>query len=341
MQNPKQSVLVFLLLISSSLLAQDPFVVQEYISTYKNLAIAEMQRTGVPTAIKLAQGIHETNAGQSALVIKSNNHFGIKCKSNWTGPSVLHDDDAKGECFRKYNTAVDSYLDHSNFLSNNQRYAFLFNLDPTDYEGWANGLKKAGYATNPKYAQILIRLIKEYNLQDYTLIAMGKKIPEPEILVSASVIKNNGENNAAIMVSNQSKEINQLVVNKTYPSGEFSINETKVIYAAKGTSFLSLALKYNIPLSRIFEFNDMKKQEEVDEDQLIFLQRKRKTGNNEFHIVAKGETLHYIAQTQAIRLQSLMEYNSLSENIQPAPGEKLFLKAKATGTASPVRIKNP
>ncbi len=117
-------------------------IIQDYINTYKDLAIEEMQRTGVPASIKLAQGIHETMAGTSDLVLKSNNHFGIKCKSNWTGESVTHDDDARGECFRKYDSPLDSYRDHSDFLKGSQRYASLFKLDPLDYADWAYGLKK-------------------------------------------------------------------------------------------------------------------------------------------------------------------------------------------------------
>lgn len=142
MQNFKTLLIFFLLAASMISNAQNSGVIRNYVATYKDLAIAEMQRTGVPASIKLAQGIHETMAGTSQLVLKSNNHFGIKCKSNWAGESVSHDDDARGECFRKYLNAEDSYRDHSNFLKNSQRYASLFLLEPIDYEGWANGLKK-------------------------------------------------------------------------------------------------------------------------------------------------------------------------------------------------------
>src|ERR1700761_7105129 len=151
-----------------------------YVNTYKALAMAEMQRSGVPAAITLAQGLHESEAGTSDLVKRSNNHFGIKCRDEWKGEVVYHDDDSRGECFRSYPTAEDSYHDHSEFLRRSSRYAFLFELDPTDYEGWAYGLKKAGYATNIKYSQILIKLIKDYNLQQYSLITLGKLKPEEE-----------------------------------------------------------------------------------------------------------------------------------------------------------------
>src|SRR6187399_3296767 len=142
---------------------------EQYIALYKDIAIREMKRMGVPAAISLAQGLLETESGNSVLVKKSNNHFGIKCKSTWTAGGVNHDDDAPDECFRTYKTADDSYRDHSNFLRGSDRYSFLFGLSPTDYKGWAYGLKKAGYATNPKYPGILIKHIEQYNLQQYSL----------------------------------------------------------------------------------------------------------------------------------------------------------------------------
>ena len=172
--NLKLCLGISMMVLVKILPAQSPDQINQYINTYKLLAISEMQRSGVPASIILAQGIHETQAGTSDLVVASNNHFGIKCKSGWTGPVVYHDDDAKGECFRGYATAADSYHDHSDYLSQTPRYAFLFKLNPEDYESWAYGLKKAGYATNQKYSQILIKLIREYDLENYTLIAMGK-----------------------------------------------------------------------------------------------------------------------------------------------------------------------
>jgi hypothetical protein len=155
-----------------------------YVNTYKLIAMAEMQRSGIPASIILAQGLHETEAGTSDLVKASNNHFGIKCRDDWKGEVVYHDDDARHECFRSYATAADSYRDHSDFLRKGSRYAFLFNLNPTDYEGWAYGLRKAGYATNIRYSQILIKLIKDYNLQQYSLIALGKMKPSEEVVLT-------------------------------------------------------------------------------------------------------------------------------------------------------------
>jgi LysM repeat protein len=142
-----------------------------YIKTYADLAIREMKRTGVPASIKIAQGILETGAGNSDLVQRSNNHFGIKCKSSWTGDKVYHNDDEEGECFRKYESAELSYQDHSDYLASQPRYAFLFEYKEDDYSAWAWGLKKAGYATNPVYAQILIKYIETYSLNDLNKIA--------------------------------------------------------------------------------------------------------------------------------------------------------------------------
>lgn len=314
-------------MISSASFAQQKEAVSNYIAQYKGLAVAEMKRTGVPAAITLAQGIHESGAGTSKLVTASNNHFGIKCKSNWTGESVKHDDDAKGECFRKYPASEDSYKDHSDFLKNGQRYAFLFSLDPTDYEGWANGLKKAGYATNPKYPQVLIKLIEDYGLQHYTFIALGR-ISDKE---SGQEIVSAEEPEKVITVANNSANDEAVVVEtKNYPAGQFKINETKVVFVKKGTSFLSIAKQYDVDLSKIFDFNEIGRAEEADKDQLIYLQRKRKTGNDEFHVVQPGETLHAIAQAQAIRLESLLELNWLKKNEKPAVGEKLSLRSKSS-----------
>jgi hypothetical protein len=307
-------------------------VVIDYIDTYKAIAISEMKRTGVPASITLAQGIHETEAGTSELVRKSNNHFGIKCKDYWTGDKVYHDDDARGECFRSYSRAFDSYMDHSDFLKNSARYASLFQLDPTDYEGWAHGLRKAGYATNPKYAYILIKIINNYHLQDYTLIAMGKMKPEDEWL--ASVKADNSPLLPEEPEVTASLPVVAVLEEPKYPEGEFKINETRVIYAKAGTSLLSIAEKYDVALKRLIDFNELTKEEDnsLPSGQLIFLQRKRKTGANEFHLVMDGESIYDICQREAIRLESLLEYNHLANGMQPAIGEKLYLR-----TLSPSR----
>jgi LysM repeat protein len=320
----KLTIFIVFLLCGSLSFAQSTEVIQKYIDTYKDIAIEEMNRTGVPAAITLAQGIHETSAGQSDLVRKSNNHFGIKCKAEWSGPSVSHDDDARGECFRKYDDPIDSYKDHSDFLRTRPHYAFLFNLDPTDYEAWAYGLKKAGYATNPRYPQILIKLIKDYNLEDYTLIALNRKTDNSNVVLVNSSAGKEVNNQSIPAVSIESIPAVQ------YPSGLFKINETKVIFIPKGTSYLKVAEENDISLARLFEFNDLHSSLDIAQvDQLLFLQRKRKKGANEYHIVMQGETLHDVAQNEGIRLESLLEYNFLKYGMQPKVGEKLFLQNDA------------
>ena len=306
-----------------------------YVNTYKQLAMAEMQRSGIPAAITLAQGLHESEAGTSELVRNSNNHFGIKCKEDWKGEVVYHDDDSRGECFRSYAKAEDSYRDHSDFLRRSSRYAFLFNLDPADYEGWAYGLRKAGYATNIRYSQILIRLIKDYNLQQYTLIGMGKVQPSAEVVLTMPGMAPGAEGTpivpgtvvsgaGAAGTGGDSSANRQPEV--SYPEGEFTINRTKVIYVPAGISLLSVAGKYDIPLARLLEFNDMKEEDVLTRGQLIFLQRKRRTGSIEFHVVREGEDFYTIAQSEGVRLQDLLEMNKQDATVQPSSGERIYLQ---------------
>lgn len=334
MRNRLTIFFLFIIFLGTRAAGQKAEDVMAYIDAYKDIAMKEMVRTGVPAAIKLAQGIHETEAGKSDLVIKSNNHFGIKCKTTWTGDKVFHDDDARGECFRSYKRPEESYMDHSDFLRNSPRYAFLFNLDPTDYEGWAYGLKKAGYATNIRYSQVLINLIRTYNLEDYTLIAMGKMKESDRTLVL------NSQTTPKLPPVEMSSEISPMEIAgppPSYPSGQFAINNTKVIFVNANTAWLALAEQYNISLSRLWDFNDLEKDDDIlQEGQLVYLQRKRKVGSAEFHIVRNGENLYDICQSEGIRYESLLELNHLNGNMQPAPGEKLYLQS--TATAPPLLI---
>jgi hypothetical protein len=326
MKKHKLLVTILFALSSKLMFAQAPEIVRNYIDTYKSIAVAEEIRTGVPAAITLAQGIHETGAGTSDLVLASNNHFGIKC-NGWTGKTVSHDDDAKGECFRKYDDPIESYKDHSDFLKYRPYYTSLFKLDPADYKAWAHGLKKAGYATNPKYAQILIKLIEDYDLQQYTLLALNDKYPEganDSYISAAKVETTNQQNTTEVIVKNA------VLKTYNYPSGVFKINETNVVYIRKGTAFLKIANDNNLSLSRLFEFNDMKPIDIAEKDQLMYLQRKRKIGAEEFHVVQEGETLYDIAQIEGIRLETLLEYNLLRSGMQPAAGEKINLKWKVS-----------
>lgn len=333
----------FLLLVCfacshSGLLAQNAAVIQ-YINTYKFMAIREMQRTGVPASIKLAQGILETQAGGSDLVKRSNNHFGIKCKTGWSGEKVYHDDDERGECFRAYATAEDSYRDHSDFLKRSPRYAFLFQLDPTDYRDWAKGLKKAGYATNPKYTQQLIKYIEDYDLQLYTLVALGKKKLENEPPLYAAGNDGVPVISAAVLTGDNTVEIQPEVPVKPlrlrYPEGVFRINDTRVVVAAAGTPLLALAEQYDIKYMHLLDFNELTEADDiVRKDQLIFLQRKRRQGTSAFHIARQGETLYDIAQEEAVRLDYLLTYNQLHGDEIPVAGQKIFLQKDAAVMAA-------
>ena len=302
--------------------AQERITIEEYVARFRDIAVSEMKRSGVPAAITLAQGILESENGNSELVKKSNNHFGIKCKSTWAGDSVNHDDDAEGECFRAYANAEDSYRDHSNFLKGNQRYASLFNLNPEDYKAWARGLKKAGYATNPRYPDLLIKYIEQYNLQQYTLVALNK-MTAPEMMAADTL-------RSATPAETMSNPATPAPANPelipTDAGRIISINKIKCVYAARGTSLLALATKHNINLNRLMEFNDLAEEGLLQKDQYIFLQKKSRTGEKEFYVVQQGETLHDVAQKNGIQLQALREYNNLDKTAPIPASTKLYLQ---------------
>lgn len=336
--------LILFLCITVSLTAQAQREKAEaYIAKYKEVAMTEMIRTGVPASITLAQGVLESQFGESDLVKSSNNHFGIKCKTEWTGPRVYHDDDEKGECFRVYATAEDSYRDHSEFLKTRPPYAFLFKLDPTDFQGWAKGLKKAGYATSPTYPQQLLKVINDYNLQQYSLMALARlHNPAPsDNLVAVSNTKSpptalQTDNAELKMLTNltpaetakpETISVETIQKNTSYPQGIFTINHTKVLYGSAGTSLLALANQYDIPLSKLLEYNDLAEMDILDIDRLIFIEKKPKKGATDFHTVISGETLHDISQQEGIRLDNLLEYNNFKKGATALPGEKVYLRS--------------
>lgn len=271
-----------------------------YIETYKGIAIEEMQRSGIPASIKLAQAILESGAGSSRLATEANNHFGIKCHSGWEGKKVYHDDDAKGECFRHYKKAVESFKDHSEFLRTRQRYADLFTLSPTDYKAWAHGLKKAGYATNPKYPERLITLIETYDLHQYDKgnIKKGQK-----------PVANNAEN----------------------PLGERLIlmheNSLKYILAEAGDTYESLAEELRIPLSKLLQYNELTWEAILKPGAIVYLQSKRKKGAQDFYYVpANGATMAEIAHQTGVRLEALYTRNKMKVGEQPQPGQQIWLR---------------
>ncbi|MFZ1453130.1 MAG: glucosaminidase domain-containing protein [Ferruginibacter sp.] len=314
-------IITILFSLASVTLTAQRISVEEYIAQFKDIAISEMKRSGVPASITLAQGILETENGNSELVKKSNNHFGIKCKSTWTGESVTHDDDANGECFRAYTSANESYKDHSDFLKANKRYSALFNLDPADYAGWARGLKKAGYATNPRYPDLLIKYIEQYDLQQYSLIALDR-LPGSDM-----VITNDNKGPAPVEVVNDNPiPGNDISAAENDLAKITSVNTIKCIFAKRGTSLLVIANKHNISLSKLMEFNDMAEEGLLTKDQLIYLEKKAKSGEQEYYILQQGETLYDAAQKNAVQLKYLMEYNHVKADATLYPKTKLFLQ---------------
>ncbi|HUZ60941.1 MAG TPA: glucosaminidase domain-containing protein [Hanamia sp.] len=309
----KTLIILFFSLVFSFDSSAQTMTAQQYILKYKDLAISEMKRMGVPAAITLAQGLLETQNGNSGLLKESNNHFGIKCKSTWTAETVRHDDDAPGECFRKYKSAEDSYRDHSNFLRGSSRYYFLFKLNPTDYKDWAYGLYKAGYATNPQYPEILIKNIEQYNLQQYTLEGLNDVPP-----FVASQYKDNPET-----IPSQS-DFN-LDSNLTQPIN-LTINGSKALYVPKGTSLLAIATEHNINLDKLLAINDLTKDGILDKNQYVFLEKKQKEGATDYCISGPDETLYDISQRYGVILQNLYNYNQLTPDDFITAGTKIFLK---------------
>ncbi len=369
----KRLLLIGFVFLATGLMAQMPNPkVQQYIAAYKDLAMAEMQRTGIPAAIKLAQGILESQAGESPLSKRSNNHFGIKCKTEWTGARTYHDDDARGECFRVYNSVEESYKDHSEFLKTRAHYSFLFLLDPADYKGWANGLKKAGYATSKTYPQQLIKTIEENNLQQYSELVITKSYNKQDLVKTVEPVNNNNQNlvsqsgpNQIVTLQEEPKQSGKTTVvvedvnddtdalaetvvsgiiakpkntaqkAKPYPDGVFNINGSKVFYANAGTSLLAIADQYDLSMSKLLEYNDLDGIDLLNKDQLIFIEKKARKSEKDFHIVEADETWYEISQKEGIALKSLLELNNLKKEVPLAKGEKIHLKPKTTVVAKP------
>jgi len=281
----------------------------DYIQKFKDIAIQEMAEFGIPASITLAQGILESGNGNSRLATEANNHFGIKCHKGWEGPSIKMDDDAKDECFRKYEHAIESYKDHSFFLSQRGRYAFLFDLDITNYKGWARGLKQAGYATNPKYANLLIKIIEENDLHKYDLygddyVAVNKYPDE--------IPKGKNREYEAFGVGNNERKI-------------FLNNDRKFIYARKGDDFYKIANDLNIYNYQLWKYNDLGKEDHLHEGQMIYLEKKRNKANTDFHTVKAGETMYSISQDYAIKLKQLYKKNRMKPGSSPRTGQVLWL----------------
>lgn len=325
--------ILLILTMWSVVQAQYKALVSNYIQTYRDIAITEMDRTGIPASIKLAQGILESGAGRSELAINSNNHFGIKCGKDWTGATYsLEDDDFDSagtltkSCFRVYNDPRESFIDHSEFLRNpakNSRYGFLFALDKKDYKAWAHGLKKAGYATNPKYADILIRAIEEYRLYEYD------EVSSFDILASAD------SSHPVPPAYNEKEQKDQRKTNKLV-----AINDVKVVLVRDGGSLNDIAEQYNIGIKRLKEYNKQIKSpaSSLAHDTKVFLQPRRAAyrGKNKWHYVKENETMASIAEEYALKEASLLRRNHLKPKEEPAIGERVALRGWAMFSKKPV-----
>jgi hypothetical protein len=284
----------------------------QYIEKYQVLAIEEMQRTGIPASIKMAQACLESANGNSNLSTLSNNHFGIKCKSNWTGPSVKWDDDERNECFRKYNTVEESFIDHSNFLMNSPRYAALFQLAPTDYVGWANGLKAAGYATAPDYAQRVIKIIVENKLY---LLDSGV---DPDQLTMAQRANLSIEN-----VSNLLKF--EMDAHKV-----INVNQLKAVVAREGDTYENIALGFRKKARDIYSYNDRPEGFRPQKNEVVYIQKKHRKAlkGKDFHRVEAGENMHFISQIYGVRLSLLYTRNKMKPGEEPKTEEVIYLRKK-------------
>ena len=278
---------------------------QTYINQYKDLAIEQMLRYRIPASITLAQGLFESRAGQSDLARQGNYHFGIKCH-NWTGPTQYHDDDARGECFRVYQDAKQSYEDHSLFLARQSRYSRLFNLSPTDYKGWAHGLKACGYATNPQYASKLIQIIELYKLNDYDKAKSYDRFMATH--------------------SGTDKPIN--AEGTLHPIHIF--NENYYLYAREGDTFKSIGREVNISWRKLAKYNEMDKKTILHKGDIVYLKKKRKKAPKQYkkhpHTVMPGESMYTISQKYGIRLKNLYKMNHLSPDFQIRPGVLLKVR---------------
>jgi hypothetical protein len=297
---------------------------ESYIESFKDLAISEMHRTGVPASITLAQGIIESDMGRSRLAIEANNHFGIKCHDDWRGPVVRHSDDRRNECFRKYRKPEESYRDHSDFLRSEPRYKSLFSLDGSDYKGWARGLKRAGYATNPEYANLLIRKIEEYNLNKFDsgitnserVVSKKDTVPEKQVeriaVTSEQVVGNVDGNNTVSGVRSRVMENNRI----------------QYIIVREGDTPESLEKEFQLLRWELTRYNELQPGFRCTPGQILYLQPKREKSESgkDFHIVSEGETMYTISQIYGIKLKSLLNMNRMTEGQKPVVGQKIWLR---------------
>ncbi|OFY64405.1 MAG: hypothetical protein A2V64_13425 [Bacteroidetes bacterium RBG_13_43_22] len=297
---------------------------EAYVAKYKDLAISEMRRTGVPASITLAQGMIESDFGRSTLTREGNNHFGIKCHNDWTGPTIRHHDDRRNECFRKYARPEDSFYDHSDFLRSGSRYRFLFDLDVTDYKEWARGLKKAGYATNPDYANLLIRKIEENNLYYFDRnLPLAREQAKPAVKTEKETDKPAGNS----MIVEVPVEIKEAVVNPPVPR-IMENNRIQYIIVKEGETREMVEKEFNLLKWELARYNELTNDFTLVTGQMLYLQPKRDKAESgkETHVVSEGETMYSISQIYGIKTAKLYEMNRMMTGEKPLPGGKLWLR---------------
>jgi len=306
----------------------------DYIERYKDIAMEEMQKDKIPASITLAQGILESGNGQSKLAKQGNNHFGIKCHSDWKGKRMHQDDDAPNECFRVYDNAEDSYRDHSKFLKNGTRYKSLFELSITDYKGWAKGLKKAGYATLPTYATVLINLIETYDLQQYDqMVVSGKfkkkspkaveKPAKPVKPAKNKKIKGNAKSYAVPDLENR-KAI-EVTASHHYIKENFGV---EFIVTKENDNLSSLAKELKMYEYQLIKYNNLGSKRTFSEGEILYIQPKRRRAPSGYnvHVVKYGETLDDISNLYAVRLDRLYKMNGFDKTYLISVGEEIKLR---------------
>ena len=292
-----------------------------YIEQFSSLAVEEMYRSGIPASITLAQGLLESGYGLSELAVKGNNHFGIKCHNNWKGKKMYHDDDTEGECFRVYASPEQSYRDHSDFLRYRDRYRFLFDFEVTDYKSWANGLKKAGYATDPAYPAKLIRLIEDYKLYEFDTMKEASSRSDRK----------------ARRLPQSPTEIEQTEALTQEERADFHFSISRTVYSRNGVPFVtasedetyaSIAASNNLFLREILRYNDADSGQALEPGSPVYLKPKKKQAVKglEKHVVEEGETMRGIAQRYGIRLKNLYKMNGMTEVDVPREGDIIKLR---------------
>ncbi|MCB0481713.1 MAG: glucosaminidase domain-containing protein [Flavobacteriales bacterium] len=295
---------------------------KQYIERYDQDAVAEMLKSGVPASITLSQGMLESDYGNSKLAKEAKNHFGIKCHSTWTGGRYTMDDDAKDECFRVYNSVYESFVDHSDFLRRNRRYAFLFELKRTDYKGWAHGLKKAGYATNPKYPELLINIIEANNLDRFDKMEKG------DLKALGGSSKDIDDNHVASSGASSGGKSTSGSKTSGKKGVQMSDNNIKYVIAEQNETTESVAKRTRLGRWQIVAYNGFQKGQAIPEGTVVYLQPKRGSfkGEQTEHVVKNGDTMWKISQQYGVKLNRLYRKNKLKKGDPIKIGQKIRLK---------------